>query len=40
MSLPLETNAQGVTVLTLQRARELAGTGFAGTWYIAPFATQ
>ena len=40
MSQLLETNAQGRPVLTVQRAKTLAFEGFAGTWYIAPFATQ
>ena len=36
----LETNTHGRLVLTLERARALARDGFAGTWYIAPFATR
>ena len=40
MASLLETNAHGRLVLTLERARALAGDGFAGTWYIAPFATR
>jgi hypothetical protein len=40
MAPVLETNAHGRLVLTLERARALACDGFAGTWYIAPFATR
>jgi len=40
MAQLLETNAQGRPILTRRRARELAAIGSAGSWYIAPFATQ
>ncbi len=40
MAQSLETNAHGLSVLTLQSARALACDGFAGNWYIAPYAAR
>lgn len=36
----LDTNAYGVRMLTLGKARELAAEGTPSGWYIAPFAAK